>query len=412
MPREPGSILSARFYSGAGHVFSHLFFAGYAIVVVDLARQGTFGLDYAALLPMTGVGLFLYGLGAIPAGILGDRWSVPGMMVVFLVGTGVAAVATGLAQSSLGLWLGLSGIGLFSSIYHPVGIAWVAERRVRRGRTLGINGMLGAGTFALAPPLAGILTDTFSWRAAFIAPGILCLLLGLVLLAEMLTGRIGGERKRASLPPAESSVGDMRRAMVLLAIAVVGAALFFNVVTAVLPQLVADNAGTVIGTGMTSLGLAVAPFFLVGAFTQLIGGFLADRFPVKFVYAGSWALLLLAMGPVVLLMGSPVVLPFALLAVGLSLLGLPAENVMYAKFSPPSWRGTIYGVKFVLAFGIGWPAVELSGWLYGATGGFTTLFLVLAVAVALVLVCAILLPGGEARPGEYRFIGARAVARR
>ena len=86
------------FFSCAGHFFSHLFFAAYTMVVVDLAARGAFGLSYENLLPLMGLGLFLYGAGAIPAGLLGDRWSAPGMLVVFLVGTGCRCLGDGLCH--------------------------------------------------------------------------------------------------------------------------------------------------------------------------------------------------------------------------------------------------------------------------------------------------------------------------
>ena len=157
----------AQFFAGSGHVFSHVFLTTYAVVVVDLAARGAFGGDYASLLRLMGIGLFLYGAGAIPAGLLGDRWSGPGMMVVFFIGTGIAAGVAGLATSRIGLWVALSAVGLFSSIYHPVGIAWLAKSPKRRGWVLGITGMLGNVTIGLTPLLAGLLIDTFSWLAAF-----------------------------------------------------------------------------------------------------------------------------------------------------------------------------------------------------------------------------------------------------
>ena len=58
-------------------------------------------------------------------------------MVVFFVGTGGAAIATGSAGSPAALAFGLAAIGLFGSIYHPVGTAWLVRNAANRGRALG-----------------------------------------------------------------------------------------------------------------------------------------------------------------------------------------------------------------------------------------------------------------------------------
>ena len=71
-------------FSSIGHTFTHLFTIIYATAVLYL--PGVFGLPYGELLGLSSVGLILYGVAALPAGWLGDRWSQVGMMVVFFVG--------------------------------------------------------------------------------------------------------------------------------------------------------------------------------------------------------------------------------------------------------------------------------------------------------------------------------------
>ena len=372
-------------------MFSHVFLTVYAVVAVHLAASGEFGIDYATLLPLMGVGLFLFGLGAIPAGLLGDRWSGPGMMVVYFIGTGATAIITGLAQDTTVLWLGLSGIGLFSSIYHPVGIAWLARNRERRGWVLGFNGMLGNFSIGLTPPLTGVLIDFISWRAAFVLPGVVCLLLGVALLGCVLTNKVQGHRLEARQHPAEASSMDIRRAMLLLPVAAICSGFIFYAMSGVMPKFVADSLHGWLGDSMTAVGFAVAPMYILGAFAQLLGGLLADRYSVKWVYAGCWGFHLLALASLASIYGAKA-LPFAVLAVTFSVMSLPAENVMYARFSPPAWRSTFYGIKFVLAGGVGWPAVEAAGWLFGRTGGFTELFEILALAAALAFLVALALP--------------------
>lgn len=376
-----------RLYSGAGHVFSHVFLTGYAVVVVDLANRGAFGADYATLLPLTGLGLFLYGLGAVPAGLLADRWSGPAMMALFFIGTGLCAIASGLAESASALWLGLAGIGLFSSIYHPVGIAWIARMPGRRGWTIGVNGMLGNLSVALSPLLAGVLIDLASWRAAFIVPGVVCLAFGIAMLLTFKKVREPPHLERQALE--EKVAPGARRGLLLLCFTVLCTGVFFSAVTSILPKYAVDTVPTL--SSMTSVGLAVAPVFLLGSAGQLLGGHLSDRFPPQIIYLGCWLLQCLALLLVVALGGAGSLLGIAF-AVTFLLSSIPSENVMFARFTPLQWRGTMYGVKFVLAFSVGWPIVELSGWVYGKYGGFEILFAVLAAVSLLAAIAAMLIP--------------------
>ena len=76
-------------------------------------------------------------------------------MVIFFVGTGGATIVTGLTDGPVALALGLAAIGLFGSIYHPVGTAWLVRNAVNRGRALGWNGISGGIGLAAAPFVAG-----------------------------------------------------------------------------------------------------------------------------------------------------------------------------------------------------------------------------------------------------------------
>jgi hypothetical protein len=63
------------------------------------------------------------------------------MMVVFFAGIGLAAVATGFAQTPLQVGIGLFVIGMFAAIYHPVGLAMVTQKWKNTGMRLAVNGV-------------------------------------------------------------------------------------------------------------------------------------------------------------------------------------------------------------------------------------------------------------------------------
>ena len=135
-----------------------------------LALEGDLGLSHGKSVSLIVVGNVLYGAAASLAGWLGDRWSATGMMVLFFVGTGAATIATGLAGGPLTIGLGLAATGLFASIYHPVGVAWLVRDAARTGAALGVNGIFGGLGPAAATLVAGALIDLYGWQAAFVVP--------------------------------------------------------------------------------------------------------------------------------------------------------------------------------------------------------------------------------------------------
>lgn len=102
------------------------------------------------------------------------------MIVAYFLGVGSAAIVSGFAESPPGLLVGLTLIGAFAAIYHPVGIPWLIRNTSipRRGKVLAINGIFGGLGSAVAGLSAGFLIDVGSWRVAFafIVPAIICLL--------------------------------------------------------------------------------------------------------------------------------------------------------------------------------------------------------------------------------------------
>ena len=99
-------------FSQIGHSFSHIFMLLYPTVVLALEKE--FHQSYGELLVLMTLGNVLFGVAALPAGWLGDRWSTLGMMVVYFFGLGAAAIFTGFMSTKSGLVVGLALIGLFS----------------------------------------------------------------------------------------------------------------------------------------------------------------------------------------------------------------------------------------------------------------------------------------------------------
>jgi MFS transporter, FSR family, fosmidomycin resistance protein len=389
-PRSAGVSLA---FSQVGHGFSHLLTLLFPTIVLALEHE--WGLTYDQLLPLALAASILFGLGALPAGWLGDRWSASGMMAIFFLGTGIATVATGFARTPFELALGMAATGLFASIYHPVGIAWLVRNAKNRGKALGLNGVVGSIGVAAAPLVAGVLTDTISWRAAFIIPGVLCTAIGLAMLALMRRGSMMDTAADVK-PDPKASRDDVIRAFIVLSLTMIASGLLYQCLSLAMPKVFAERASAILGSGATGVGIAVSMIYLVSGACTYLGGYLADRYPNKLVYLVTFFLQV----PVCLMAaaaaGTPVIAVAAMLAI-LQTLNLPSESMLLARYTPERWRATAFGAKFVLSIGVSAAGVPLIAWIYGSTGGFEWLFFAMAAMAAIGAVACLSLPGGRDR---------------
>lgn len=312
------------------------------------------------------------------------------MMVVFFVGLGLSAIVCGFLDSPTALLVGLAAIGLFASIYHPVGIAWLVKNAESRGKALGINGICGSIGVASAGLTAGALIDSFGWRAAFIAPGVVSLGTGLVLMAILRLGLVtdGAERPAGDVPP---SRGDMLRVFVILVATMLIMGIIFQATQAALPKVFDLRLRDIAGDGTFGIGAIVAGVYLVGGVMQVIGGHLADRYPLKPIYFSAFLLQVPILAGIAALSGLPLI-GVAVLTVVLSTAALPAENMMLAHYAPRRHQSLAFGVKFVLAFATAPLALAVVAFVQERTGEFVWLFAALAGIAGIAALAAMMLP--------------------
>ena len=128
-------------FVNAGHFIDHYSMLIFAAAVIIMGPA--LGMAYSELLPYATPGFVAFGAGSLLTGWLGDRWSRRHMMVIFFVGIGVSMISVGLVKTPLELGAALLSIGLFASIYHPVGTAMIVSYAEALGREMGINGVWG-----------------------------------------------------------------------------------------------------------------------------------------------------------------------------------------------------------------------------------------------------------------------------
>jgi MFS family permease len=360
-----------------------------------LALEKDWSLPYHELIELWTLGALLIGLAALPAGWIADRWSSSGMMSVFFLGMGGAAIACGLVDDSTAMLLGLAAIGLFAAIYHPVGIAWLVRNAESRGKALGINGVFGSIGVAGAGLVAGTLIELYSWRAAFIVPGVISVLTGLALAACIAMGKVGdGTPRMRNETPA--SRGDMVRVFLILVMTMAAMGLIFQSTQAALPKVFDVRLSDLIGGSAFGVGAVVAAVYTAGGIMQILGGHMADRFPLKPIYLGAFLFQVPILLIIAVASGMPLILAAAL-TVLLSTGALPAENMLLARYSPEKHQSLAFGAKFVLAFGIAPLALQLVSYVKATTGEFAWLFAGLAAFAGVAVFAAAFLPGAWRR---------------
>lgn len=393
-----------------GHFLDHLFMLVFATVAA-LALSREWNLGYGALIAYATPGFFAFGLFALPAGWIADKWSRDGMMCVFFAGIGVASIATGFAQSPLQIGIGLFVIGIFAAIYHPVGLAIVTQKWKNTGVRIAVNGVWGNLGVASAALLTGYMIDNTGWRAAFIIPGIVSIGLG-VLYAALQWKDISTAkevRKATAAADAPQMAPDYRAllfrvsAIVFLTTAV--SSIIFQSTTFALPKIFQERlqgiAGDLVGwlerlnlPGNTDVATMIGVFafvvFAVASLAQLVVGVMLDRYGPRPVF------MVVALIQLVFFSIMPGLQDGIALAVALGfLLGafgqIPINDYMIGKMASGAFRARIYGVRYVVSFTVLAATLPLIAIVY-ERWGFDTLFYILATAALVILAAVSVLP--------------------
>ena len=370
----------------AAHAIDHLFLLIFATAVAAIAAD--WGMAWQDLMPYTVGAFVMFGLGSLPAGRLGDLWGRRAMMVVFFLGMGGAALLVALATGVWSLAAALTLMGVFASIYHPVGIPMLVQNARNPGFTIGVNGLFGNLGIAIAAILTGFLVKYAGWRAAFAVPGALALLGGLLFLAvapREETAPARRPKKSVDLPPAL-----MARIVLVMTLAAVSSSLIFNFTTNGNGQLLAERLRGLIDDPAT-LGVLLAVVYTIASLAQLVVGKLIDRYPLKWVYlpivATQVPLFLLASGAAGWALYATV-LAFMIFVFG----AIPFVDAMIVQYVDDRMRSRVAGIRLAVSFGVSSLAVYLLGPTVKAAG-FSTLLTVMALISASTTLFVAMLPG-------------------
>jgi MFS family permease len=386
-----------------GHFITHFLMLVFATVAA-LRLGDEWGMTYAELLPYATPGFIAYGLLAVPAGWLADRWSREGMMALFFLGIGLSAMYTASANSVPGIALGLTLIGGFAAIYHPVGLALVIQGRRKMGVPLAINGVFGNLGVAFAALVSGYLIELHGWRSAFLLPGAITVVVGLLYVAlERKNLRHGSQadiqqgstRGTASLPRSL-----LRRIFIVILLTTALGGLIFQSTTYSLPKVFAERL-VGLASGATEIGAYAALVFTIAALAQLVVGFLVDQYSLRKVFLCVALLQAVLFAVMIGLTGWPALL----VSIGFmfAVFGeIPISDVLIGRVASGEWRSRAFALNYLVGFGVSASSLPLIAWIY-AGWGFGALFGVLALTALLIACVVLYLPQTRVSPKDENY---------
>jgi len=189
---EAARLRSIAFLNWA-HALDHFVLLIFPTVVIGL--EVIYGRPYSELIALSSTAFVAFGIFSLPAGWLADRWSRRNMMVAFYIGCGLS---------------------------------------------LAFNGVCGNLGVSLAAGISAALATWVHWRAAFLAPAVICLATGVVYYWLTPDDRHNA-KTRQSKPAVPLTPKVMAMLFGLFLVIAISSGLVFNVLTIALPKIVDEG---------------------------------------------------------------------------------------------------------------------------------------------------------------------------
>ena len=416
MDRNDRSIVG---FLMAGHAMVHVYELSIPILMTVWLLE--FSTTAALLGTVVSVGYGLFGVGALPGGLLVDRYGSRTLVVACLAGMGASFLLLSAAPGVVGIAAALGVWGLSASVYHPAGLTLISNGVSERGRGFAYHGMAGNAGIAGGPLATAILLVAFEWQTVAIllaAPALLAAVVGLRIdfdpraaVGAGDTASDGGSADRGASTSLAGFVAESRAlftagfALVFVIVSLDG--LYYRGVLTFLPGLLGDFLTAAVGDVRPGIfapdsplaeefdlaGYLYAGLLTVGIGGQYVGGRLTERIEPDrglILVLSALAAIAVAFVPAARLglgglLAASVVLGFTLFSIQ------PLTQATIAKYSVPDSRGLSFGYTYLAIFGVGALGAAVSGTVLtyaSASVMFLVLagFAVAAAALAVVLV--------------------------
>ncbi|RQG94941.1 MFS transporter [Natrarchaeobius chitinivorans] len=338
-----------------------------------------FSVTAAVLGLVVTVGYALFGVGALPGGVLVDRYGSRLLIVGCLFGMGTSFLLLSISPHILLVTVALGVWGIAASVYHPAGLALISNgvRRDVRGTAFAYHGMAGNVGIAFGPLVTALLLLVFDWRIVVVVlavPALIVAVVGTVTefdeTANVDAGDGNGESGIHSL---SEFVRESRRiftiGFTLVFLVVISNGLYYRGTLTFLPEILDDFLVVLLGEVRFGIFDPESPFadefdvaqyvyvglLTVGIVGQYVGGKLTDRIPPE----RGIAVMLATLAVIGVLFVPAAQVGLATLALVSILLGFalfamqPLTQATIAKYSRANSRGLSFGYTYLSIFGIG-----------------------------------------------------------
>lgn len=364
MNREEKMIVAL---TGSSHALSHAYLLIFPAVLLLLKEE--FSMGYLGLGVIGNVMIFAYGLGALPGGMIYNRFGPKKLYLFCFLGSAAVSLLIAAAPNFLLFTAGLAVLGAVGSVYHPLANSLITAKVKEYSHALGIHGAAGNVGVGLAPFLAGLIASRWGWRYAylfFVVPGIALAVWSLFIDMNVSRGPRpeAAQETSATGPRARSFLVFFSLPLLLLyAMNMLNSFAYHGSVT-FLPALMAKRTAFHIFS-LDSLaigGMLSGIALLVGVFGQYAGGIWGqkpylDRNVLRVTIAVIPFTAAMTFGTDFLLLLPALAFFFLVFCLQ------PMTNVLVAHYTTLKMRGTAYGIFFFAAFGLGSAASSFSGYI-------------------------------------------------
>lgn len=365
MNRNERSLVS---FTMLGHAMFHT----YELVIPIFVPiwLDTFSTTAALLGLIVGTSYAFTGIGALPSGMLADRFSGKYLVIACMAGMGGSFLLLSAAPNLTVLSLGLLSWGVAASIYHPAGLSLISRSTKARGTAFAYHGIAGNIGVATGPFLGTLLLMFFGWRFVTV------LLVVPVILAIALALRLEFD-ETAAVDTDDKSVSDGRETISSILQFVSNSKLLFaggflmvflignlygfyyrgafTFLPDILSKLPLLNPVRMMGLPVEPSQYVYSGLLMLGGVGQYVGGKLVDKFRAESVLIANFVILTVI--AITFVPAANAGIWSLLLASGLLgffvFLEAPVNQEVISKHVPVDHRGLSFGWTYIAIFGVG-----------------------------------------------------------
>jgi MFS family permease len=327
----------------------------------------------------------LFGIGAIPSGMLADRYGSQRMLSICVFASALSSLIAGLSYSVYLFVVSMVFLGLAASIYHPSGLSFISRNVEKKGKAMGYHGVGGNIGLALGPVLSGAVAAIWGWRSAFILFAVLGFIVGIMIIRLNVADEII-HQKEGSKSGGQARLAYIPLILFLIYINSILYGLCYRGSMMYFPKHFVHNIHFALND-VARAGFLVSMVTIAGTLGQILGGTLCDR-----LKRPEYSYLLVFAFTTPLFFSIWFLRDWGLFGISL-LFALfffawqPTQNTLIAKYSVHGAHGLSYGINFLLIMGVGSLAASMGGYVTDMIG-VANVFAVLGVisAVSLILV--------------------------